>query len=70
MDVEGEEGRVFQGARKVLRDAQPVICCELHSEEAAREVQSILTEYGEPFEITGPIIPGDVQVIGVPRAHQ
>ena len=78
MDVEGEEGRVFQGARTVLRDAQPVICCELHSEEAAREVQSILTEYGyhittlegAPFEITGPIIPGDVQVIGVPRSHQ
>lgn len=75
MDVEGEEGRVLQGARTVLRDTQPLICCELHSEEAAREVQSILLEYGykittldgAPFKITGPIIPGDLQVIAVPK---
>lgn len=77
MDVEGEEGRVLQGARSVLRDAQPLICCELHSEEAAREVQSILLEYGykittldgAEFKITGPIIPGDLQVIAVPKNY-
>lgn len=74
MDVEGEEDRVLEGARAVLRDKQPLICCELHSEAAARKVQSILSEYGykittldgAPFEITGPIIPGDVQIIAVP----
>lgn len=76
MDVEGEEGRVLQGARTILREKQPLICCELHSEEAAREVQEILTEYGyrittldgRPFEISGPIIPGDVQIIATPNS--
>jgi FkbM family methyltransferase len=76
MDVEGEEGRVFQGARRILREKKPLICCELHSEEAAREVQEILTEYGytittldgRPFEISGPIIPGDVQIIAIPES--
>ena len=74
MDVEGEEGRVLQGARTILRDKKPLICCELHSVEAAREVQDILSEYGyrittldgKPFRISGPIIPGDVQVIALP----
>lgn len=74
MDVEGEEGRVLEGARKLLRDKHPTLCCELHSAEAARHVQSILSEYGyqittldgAPFEVKGSIIPGDVQVIARP----
>lgn len=74
IDVENEEGRVLEGARSILRESQPLICCELHSVEAAEAVQGILHEYGykvttlegEPFRISGPIIPGDVQVIGLP----
>jgi FkbM family methyltransferase len=74
IDVENEEGRVLEGARTLLRDKHPLICCELHSVEAAQHVQTILHEYGykittlsgEPFKITGPIVPGDLQVIGLP----
>ena len=74
IDVEDEEGRVLEGARTVLRESQPLICCELHSVESAEAVQRILHEYGykittlngEPFTISGPIIPGDVQVLGLP----
>lgn len=74
IDVENEEGRVLEGARTVLRESQPLICCELHSVDAAHAVQRILHEYGykittltgEPFEISEPIIPGDLQVIGLP----
>lgn len=74
IDVENEEGRVLEGARTLLEKNQPLICCELHSVEAANAVQSILHEYGyrittmngEPFKITGPIIPGDLQVICLP----
>jgi len=74
IDVENEEGRVLEGARSILRESQPLICCELHSVEAAEAVQRILHEYGykittlegEPFKISGPIIPGDLQVIGLP----
>ena len=74
IDVEDEEGRVLEGARRLLRESQPLICCELHSLEAAQDVQRILHEYGyqittldrEPYRVSGPIIPGDVQVIGLP----
>jgi hypothetical protein len=68
IDVENEEGRVLEGARTVLRESQPVICCELHSVETAQDVQRILHEYGynimtmsgEPFRISGPIIASDL----------
>jgi FkbM family methyltransferase len=74
IDVENEEGRVLEGARSILRENQPLICCELHSVEAAEAVQGILHEYGyqittlegDPFRISGPIIPGDLQVICLP----
>jgi len=74
IDVEDEEARVLQGARSILSQRKTTICCELHSEESARGVQKILTEYGysvtdledRPFQISGPIIPGDVQVIARP----
>ncbi len=77
IDVENEEGRVLEGARTVLRQSQPLICCELHSVEAARAVETVLHEYGykittmngEPFQIPEPIIPGDLQVICVPPNH-
>jgi FkbM family methyltransferase len=75
IDVEDEEGRVLQGARSILRERKTTICCELHSEKSAREVQRILTEYGykltdlqgQPFEISGPVIPGDLQILALPN---
>ena len=74
IDVENEEGRVLEGARTILRENQPLICCELHSVEAAQAVERILHEYGykimtmngEPFRIPEPVIPGDLQVICLP----
>jgi FkbM family methyltransferase len=77
IDVENEEGRVLEGARTVLRESQPLICCELHSVEAAQAVLRILGEFGykvmelngEPYRIPEAIIPGDVQVICLPPKH-
>lgn len=77
IDVEGEEGRVLEGARSILRERKVLICCELHSEEAARHVQSVLAEYdyrittldGEPFQIAGAVVAGDVQVIACPQKY-
>ena len=74
IDVENEEGRVLEGARTILRENRPTICCELHSVEAAQAVETILHEYGykiltmdgEPFRIPEPVIPGDLQVICLP----
>ena len=76
IDVEGEEGRVLEGARTVLACRRTVICCELHSDEAAAKVLAILREYGyrvsrltgEPFELrSGDAIPGELQVMAVPQ---
>jgi FkbM family methyltransferase len=74
IDVEDEEARVLEGARSILKMRKASICCELHSEKSARGVHQILSEYGyritdlqgKPFEITGPIIPGEVQIVAVP----
>jgi FkbM family methyltransferase len=76
IDVEDEEGRVMTGARKLLQQHHASFCCELHSEASARQVTSIFNEYGyhvttldgEPFTISGTVIPGCVQVIAVPAS--
>jgi FkbM family methyltransferase len=74
IDVEGEEARVLSGAKSILRDKKPVICCELHSEMLAKEVENILTENGyrlttldgEPFHAGGMVVEGDLQVLALP----
>lgn len=75
IDVEGEEGRVLAGARELLRHKRPIICCEIHNEKAAHEVQQTLSQHsyditdlsGVPFQLKGAIIPGEFQIIAVPR---
>ncbi len=74
MDVEGEEGRVFEGARSILKERRTSFCCELHSREAALHVETILHEYGykietlerQPFVVGEHITAGEVQVIATP----
>jgi FkbM family methyltransferase len=75
IDVEDEEARVLEGARSILRERKASLCCELHSEESARKVQEILSEYGYTlmdlhggaFRITTPVIPGDLHVVALPN---
>jgi FkbM family methyltransferase len=75
LDVEGEEGRVLEGARAILRDRPPVICCELHSVEAARHVCAILSAHdyrltdlaGRPFVVPSHIVTGhEVHLVAQP----
>lgn len=74
IDVEGEEGRVLEGARRLLETAHPIICCEVHSASAAAHVQRVLADYGyflkrldgKPFTPGQYIKPGDVQVLCLP----
>ncbi len=78
IDVEDEEARVLEGARSILSERKTALCCELHSEESARRVQEILLHYGfeltdlhgGPFQITLPVVPGDLHVIALPRLTQ
>ena len=75
IDVEDEEARVLRGARSILGERRATICCELHSEKSAREVQEILSEYGykltdlhgQAFEIPKRVVPGDLQVLAFPN---
>ncbi len=74
IDIEGEEGRALQGSQSILRKKKTLICCEIHSEEAAHQVQGILSQHGyristlsgEPFQVSGPIVPGEVQILAFP----
>jgi FkbM family methyltransferase len=75
IDVEGEEGRVLEGARGLLAGKRPTIVCELHSVEAAAHSLQVLHECGYRVSrldgsefIAGDCIrAGDVQVLCVPR---
>ena len=75
IDVEDEEARVLEGARSILRERKASLCCEIHSEESARRVQQLLLEYGYKltdlsggsFQITLPVIPGDLHVVALPN---
>lgn len=75
IDVEGEEGRVMEGARSILARGTAVICCELHNDSAAATVVRILHEFGyavrrlsgETFTLNpGEAVPGELQVIALP----
>lgn len=74
IDVEGEEGRVLEGATKILSEKRPVFCIELHGNEVAEHCQKTLTAYGyklfnlddSPFELQGHVVPGEVQIIAKP----
>jgi len=76
IDVEGEEANVLEGAIHILESKRPILCCELHNTDAARQVQAILSKLryaifsltGEPFQPTDTIVGGEVQVICTPVA--
>lgn len=54
LDVEGAEGAVLEGARKLLSTAGPVLLLALHGPEAERRCRAILAEAGyECFYLDG-----------------
>ena len=46
MDIEGAEGLALAGARRLLREAAPLLLIEVHGEEAARAVWEELRQAG------------------------
>jgi FkbM family methyltransferase len=51
IDVEGAEAGILRSAVRLLRDHQPVILCEVLSDEAGREVMAALPEHYRFFHI-------------------
>lgn len=45
-DVEGAEVEVFKGAKYLLKMAQPIVLCEMHSEENGRFLRNRFTTMG------------------------
>lgn len=74
IDVEGAEGKVLVGARRLLKEFKPIIICELHGPEPAREVYQELNKWGYQFEdLSGAelvTIPNYGHVIARPRAGE
>lgn len=46
IDVEGAELQVLQGARRILDQSAPLVLCELHGTEIAKQVRECLLEMG------------------------
>ena len=78
MDIEGEEGRALDGARRVLTEKRPLLICEIHNNAQAVHVGRVLEECEyDIFELdgktkflpegAGQIIAGMVQVLATPR---
>lgn len=52
IDVEGREGRVLAGASRLLKKFKPIIICEVHYSEAAKQVCQELSCLGYEFKDT------------------
>ncbi len=50
IDVEGREGKVLAGARQLLKKFKPIIICEVHFPEAAKQVYEELSCSGYEFK--------------------
>jgi FkbM family methyltransferase len=76
IDVEGEEGRVLEGATEVLTRSKPRICCELHDREVAASVLGTLGRFGytvtlldgSPAKIPDTVVPGRFHILARPAA--
>jgi FkbM family methyltransferase len=53
LDVEGMEGSVLRGARRLLERWRPVVYAEAHSDQAFDEIRQVLAEHG--YKPTGKV---------------
>jgi len=74
MDVEGEEGRVLEGAQEVLAHRKTRICCEVHNREAAESVLTTLHRFGytvtlldgSPARVPETVMAGEFHILARP----
>ena len=74
IDIEGQEGNALCGAERLLGAKRPLICCEIHDLNNARQVEEVLARHryricrldGSPFEMPRSIYPGDFHVLCLP----
>ena len=74
MDVEGEEGRVLEGASDVLSRRKTRICAEVHNREAAESVLGTLKRFGytvtlldgSPAKVPENVMAGEFHIVARP----
>ena len=74
MDVEGEEGRVLEGASTVLAQRKTRICAEVHNREAAESVLGTLKRIGysvtlldgSPAKVPDTVMAGEFHILARP----
>lgn len=75
IDIEGEEGRALAGAQNILRTKKPLICCEIHHDDAARQVHAALAPHGyritrlnnDPIDLMSVKIGEPEQIMALPQ---
>ncbi len=67
IDVEGAEHLVLQGARRTLRDSQPVVLVEVHSTYCMYRTLAILTAEGYGLDLLHVDDRGRCFLHGLPR---
>jgi FkbM family methyltransferase len=55
MDIEGGEWEALLGARRLLREVQPDLLCEVHDPDEIRPLQAFLAEFGYAEEHWAPL---------------
>lgn len=68
IDVEGAEARVLQGATRVLREARPVVICEVRDTETWPQIDMFMRTLGYRADQLAPWTEGVTDILFIPLA--
>jgi FkbM family methyltransferase len=69
IDVEGTELKVLQGALRLLDQSRPLVLCELHGTEIARQVSALLSDRGYQRQMIEYMSEGRQHILAFPRSE-
>jgi FkbM family methyltransferase len=69
IDVEGAEWQVLRGARRILEESGPLVLCELHGTEVAKQVLAYLLGMGFEQQMIEYMSETRQQILAYPRSE-